>query len=761
MAECPQETESNVEDASSTEFASLSSESEFSAVIFNNVPECYPPDREIECRYTIKTSVKPNSRDWIGLFKVGWQSSREHYTYEWSPLPNVQNGEQGRPVANRVVFRERYLPKADDEFYQFCYVTYAGDVRGASVPFQIKTKPIQEEELECCEIEDDEGSSIMLVKNKTAILEESLGRAFEEVAVLKASKETAEADLSNANERIMRLEMQKVELTTSLKESEKKSAVLEETLAQKTQLLESEQSRRKDLEGTVEDLNTMQRNADKRITELAMILEQERAQSSEVEKNKEKLVVERKQYLDSMTADRQMIEKLQNDLKAKDEEHSSLKARFIEFKTKARSESVEFAEKMEKVDNVNDKLQEQLAQVTGENSMLKRNMEEETDRLTKKLRDIHLELKNKDRELQKVQEENADYSRTIAELEDSKVEILKDASHEAELLGNNIEKLQHEMKEKQDLIYQLEHELEDVKSQLNHEKGKTTALEEDYESVIRTLQDQLDGEKALNHSLCSQSDRNLVDLQGQVQTQLEANMELSAQLEGRKVEIRGLWDELDDCKKQLQVAEERVQKALTQFTVADAQVKSLKVEKETLQTTLTDTQGASAQSSKNSAASMYALQTAHAHVEKNYLKVKKELDELWRERNELKRTVAAFQGSVSSDDLRLQIEEMRACNEDLRVRLNMGAEAYKMKFIECRQLEAKLNKLKRTSSVESLESGSVLEMQSVVAKLRKALDEEKKALDIEKCLVFQKNKEINQVFCLFFFITHCCVVLVQ
>lgn len=750
MAESTHETESNVEDttnANSTEFTSLPSESEFSAVIFNNVPECYPPDREIERRYTIKSSVKPNSRDWIGLFKVGWQSSREHYTYEWSPFRNIQNGEQGRPVSNRVVFRERYLPKADDEFYQFCYVTYAGDVRGASVPFQIKTRPFEQEELECCEIEDDEGSSIMVVKNKTAILEESLGRALEENAVLKASKETAEADLANANEEIMRLGSQKVELTTALKKVEKKSAELEETLAQKTQILEAEQSRRKELENTVNDQTAMQENTDRRIKELMMIVEQERAQSSEVEKNKEKLVVERKQYLDSMTADRQMIEKLQNDLKAKDEEHNSLKARFMEFKTKARAESVESAEKLEKVNSANGRLQEQLALITGENSLLKRNMEEESDRLTKKIRDVHLELKSKDQELQNLQDDISNFGHVVADLEKAKGEILKDASHEAELLGSKIEKLHGELKEKQDFIHQLEHELEDVKTQLSHERGKTTALEEDYESVIRAIQDQLDGEKALNQSLISQSDRNLVDLQEQVQKQLEANMELTVQLEGRKGEIRLLCDELDDCKRQLEAAEEKALKAWTQNRAADAEVKSLRVEKETLQTTLADTQGASAQSSKNSAASMYALQTAHSYLKDNYLKVKKERDELWREKNDLKRTVAVFQGNVSSNDVRLQIEELRANNEDLRVRLNMGAEAYKMKFIECRQLEAKLNKLKRSSSLESLESGSVLEMQAMVARLQKTLDEERKALNAEKNMVLQKNEETNQVFC--------------
>ncbi|KAK2564841.1 Tax1-binding protein 1-like protein [Acropora cervicornis] len=747
MAEGPNENESSLEgeDCSAYSFTSLPPESEFSAVIFNNVPEYYPPDRDIECRYTIKNSVQPNSRDWIGLFRVGWQSSREHYTYEWSPLLNTH--EQGKPLSNRVVFRERYLPKADDEFYQFCYVTSAEDVRGASVPFQIKTRPLEQDDLQCCEFEDDEGSSIMIVKNKTAILEESLGRALEENASLKASKEMVETNLVNANEEILRLSSQKLELTSSLTENKEKSAQLEETLAQNILIMNADQSRIKELESKVSGLQDMNEISEGKIKELMMVVEKQRAQTSEVEKNKEELVIEKKQYLDNMAADRQMIEKLQTELKTKEDEHNLLKARFMEFKTKAKAESVEYEEKLEKLNATIGRLQEQVTQASAENGILKRNMEGESDRLSKKIRDLHLELKGKDEELWNKQEELANHAHTIADLEKAKEELLNDASQEAELLGNMVEKLQAELNEKQELLHQLEHELEDFKEQLDHEKEKAIVLEKDCETVIRALQEQIDGEKALNQSLCSQSDRHLAELQGQLQKQLEANMELTVQLESRNADIRGLSSELDGCKRKLQDEEEKAQKAETQITATSAELKSLRVVKESLQSTLDDAQGANARSSKITAASMFALQTAHAHLEKKYLKIKKEMEELWRERNELKRSLAAFQENVPSDDIRLQIEELRANNEDFRVRLNMGAEAYKVKFIECRQLEAQLNKLKRSSSVESFEptSSSVVELQSEVRNLQKALNEEKRALDMEQSRMVEKNEEINQL----------------
>lgn len=753
MADSSHENETDLGDSTNDcdntcEVISLPSESEFSAVIFNNVSECYPPDRDIECRYTIKTSVKPHSRDWIGLFKVGWQSSREHYTYEWSPKPNIQNGEQGKPVVNKVTFRLRYLPKADEEFYQFCYVTYAGDVRGASVPFQIKTKPaMEQEELECCEMEDDEGTSIMVVKNKTAILEESLVRALEEVSALKASKEATLADLNKANEKVMESELQKADLTSGLKEIEKKASSLEQAYAQTNIALEEAQERNRALESTINDLKTIEENSNRKIVELTKIVEEERAQSSQVEKNTEKLEVERKQYLESMTADRQMIEKLQNDLKNKDEEINALKARLTEFKTRAKSECTELKEKLEKANSANGRLDEKLLQMTEENSVLKRKLEEDSERLTKKVRELNVELKNKQTELERAREEVGNCKQMIKEVEGAKAEILRDATHEAELLGNTMEKLQGDVKEKQELIHQLECELEDANSQLAQEKGKATALEEDYESVIRALHDQLEGEKALNQSLCSQSDRNLASLQAQVQKQLEANMELSQQLEGKNAEMRGLCEELDHCKKQLQSAEEKAQITSVKLSSVSAEVSALKIDKETLQTTLSDTQGASVQSTRNSAASMHALKTAHSHLEKKYLKVKKEMDEMWRERNELKRTIASFQGSVPSDDLCLQLEELRANNEDLRMRLKMGEEAFKVKFVECHRLQAQLNKQMKGSTMQLSEDNSPPEMQTQVTMLQKALEEERKALEREKNTVSQKNEQIHQVCC--------------
>lgn len=62
-----------------------------------------------------------------------------------------------------------YVPKSDGEFYQFCYVTHTGDIRGASTPFQFRPATPTEELLTVTE--DDSNSDILVVTTKTGLLE--------------------------------------------------------------------------------------------------------------------------------------------------------------------------------------------------------------------------------------------------------------------------------------------------------------------------------------------------------------------------------------------------------------------------------------------------------------------------------------------------------------------------------------------------------------------------------------------------------------
>ncbi|XP_051968620.1 calcium-binding and coiled-coil domain-containing protein 2 [Xyrauchen texanus] len=107
--------------------------SSFSQVVFNDVPPSYPPNTAVTCRYTLTGGLQPNPRDWIGIFKVGWNSTTMYLCYVWvEPCLDHVGFE---PVLQHVVFKESNLLKDDGEFYQFCYVDSSGRVKGASTPF--------------------------------------------------------------------------------------------------------------------------------------------------------------------------------------------------------------------------------------------------------------------------------------------------------------------------------------------------------------------------------------------------------------------------------------------------------------------------------------------------------------------------------------------------------------------------------------------------------------------------------------------------
>lgn len=109
-----------------------SSTTAFSQVVFVDVPRSYLPNSNVTCCYTLTAGLQPNPRDWIGVFKVGWNTTQNYHTFLWVEPCLDRLGPD--PVRQRVVFNEYYLPK-DDGDYQFCYVDSNGQVRGASTPF--------------------------------------------------------------------------------------------------------------------------------------------------------------------------------------------------------------------------------------------------------------------------------------------------------------------------------------------------------------------------------------------------------------------------------------------------------------------------------------------------------------------------------------------------------------------------------------------------------------------------------------------------
>ncbi|CAJ1061720.1 tax1-binding protein 1 homolog B isoform X2 [Xyrichtys novacula] len=171
--------------------------SNFAHVIFQNVGKSYLPHAALECHYTLTQFIKPHPKDWVGIFKVGWSTARDYYTFLWSPLP--ENYVEGTAVNRTVVFQGYYVPNDDGEFYQFCYVTHKGEIRGASTPFQFRANSPSEDEL--LTVEDECNSDILVVTTKAGFLEQKVEEAQREkeelvknMAHLQQEKEQLEAE---------------------------------------------------------------------------------------------------------------------------------------------------------------------------------------------------------------------------------------------------------------------------------------------------------------------------------------------------------------------------------------------------------------------------------------------------------------------------------------------------------------------------------------------------------------------------------------
>ena len=139
----------------------MASEQKQDTVAFVNVQKSYPPGEQLKIGYTLSQELKRSTRDWVGLFKVGWTSSRDYYTFEWAPALADEH------LIGEVTFAGRRLPPEDNHFYQFCYVTSDGRVRGASPPFQFLAVSLARvDDLELVEVGEESLMILQPIKKK-------------------------------------------------------------------------------------------------------------------------------------------------------------------------------------------------------------------------------------------------------------------------------------------------------------------------------------------------------------------------------------------------------------------------------------------------------------------------------------------------------------------------------------------------------------------------------------------------------------------
>uniref|UniRef100_A0A2K5HB24 Calcium-binding and coiled-coil domain-containing protein 2 n=1 Tax=Colobus angolensis palliatus TaxID=336983 RepID=A0A2K5HB24_COLAP len=236
----------------------------FSQVIFNSVEKFYIPGGDVTCRYTFTQHFIPRQKDWIGIFRVGWKTVREYYTFMWVTLPIDLNNKSAKQ--QEVQFKAYYLPK-DDEYYQFCYVDQDGVVRGASIPFQFR--PENEEDILVVttqgEVEEIEQHNKELCKENQELKDSCVS--------LQKQNSDMQAELQKKQEELETLQSinKKLELKKLVQGDQDKTEQLEHLKKENGHLFLSLTEQRKDqkkLEQTVEEMKQNETTAMKKQQEL-------------------------------------------------------------------------------------------------------------------------------------------------------------------------------------------------------------------------------------------------------------------------------------------------------------------------------------------------------------------------------------------------------------------------------------------------------------------------------------------------------------
>lgn len=213
------------------DLSSPNSTSNFAHVIFQNVAKSYLPSAPLECHYTLTQYIHPHPKDWVGIFKVGWSTARDYYTFLWSPMPENYVPDCTRDCV--LTFQGYYLPNDDGEFYQFCYVTHKGEIRGASTPFQFRTSSPVDELLT---MEDEGHSDMLVVTTKAGLLELKIEKTMKEKEELQKITAILEKETAQLRQQVENLES---ELSRERERSEQLSSEREGML-QASEILKAE-----------------------------------------------------------------------------------------------------------------------------------------------------------------------------------------------------------------------------------------------------------------------------------------------------------------------------------------------------------------------------------------------------------------------------------------------------------------------------------------------------------------------------------------
>ncbi|XP_041834244.1 calcium-binding and coiled-coil domain-containing protein 1-like isoform X2 [Melanotaenia boesemani] len=442
-------------------------------VVFRNVGQFYFPQTRVECHYSLTPEHQWSNKDWIGIFKMGWSSVRQYYTYSWALVPE---GYTERTSVNCCAhFYACYLPRPTAAEYQFVYVDKMGKVCSRSRPFTFcAPKPL--EELETLKEEQDEGDGeeeLLLVIPRAQLLQTQLEKCLEKQADLQQAFDVAKKNIENEKEiiQIERIEWKMerdamkeeiIELRENLRHScemmkrleekhkdvkynqENLTSELSKLVAEKTE----NQEQIKDLEDDIKVLTDREKEANNELERLKDRVKKMSSQMMHDEEKRKSLQME----AESSIAE---VRGLQERLEASDHAAECLRRELRELSTRQSNTHAELHQARLQVAQLTLQLSKEDLVLREEraNSALEREAYKhaaETDK--KKFQDLTCELERKEEWLQ---EERMERDNLEAELGREKV-LLSDAKQELQELKASLRKIQKEKEEellnKQDLV---------------------------------------------------------------------------------------------------------------------------------------------------------------------------------------------------------------------------------------------------------------------------------------------------------------------
>ncbi|KAF3704111.1 Tax1-binding protein 1 -like protein B [Channa argus] len=208
----------------------------YSQVVFTDIPHSYPPSTAVTCCYTLTAGFQPSPRDWVGIFKVGWSTTKDYHTFVW--VDHCQGGQQSEN--RQSVFKDYYLPKDEIEFYQFCYIDSAGQVRGASTPFSFKASV--EQSSESCPDDDllviTTQEQVEQSVREKAELQKELDQTREENETLKRVLHKEQQEATSLKGQYEQKEKEKAQLVKELDQTKEQNGDLQSIIEQQLKEIE-------------------------------------------------------------------------------------------------------------------------------------------------------------------------------------------------------------------------------------------------------------------------------------------------------------------------------------------------------------------------------------------------------------------------------------------------------------------------------------------------------------------------------------------